>query len=83
MPRIFCYEINVLNPYRDKMTGSRLGFRQGQKEGSVSRSPKAQGSYRLELCCVCALTTPWCVSMCVVGLVDGNGSTGSDSVTLP
>lgn len=31
----------------------------------VSRSPKAQGSYRLQLWCVCVLATPLCVSVCV------------------
>lgn len=60
-----------------------LRYWQGRSEWSVSRSPKAQGSYRLQPQCVCALATPQCVSACVAGLVDGNGSTGSDSVTLP
>lgn len=39
-----------------------LSYWQGQSEWSVSRSPKAQGSYRLQLRCVCALTTPQCVA---------------------
>lgn len=44
-----------------------LCYWQGQPEQSVSRSPEAQGSYRLELRCVCASATPLCVSVCVAG----------------
>ncbi len=61
---------------------AHLCYWQGQSELSVSRSPKAQGSYRLQLrcvcVCVCALATPQCVCCRA-----GNGSKGSDSVTLP
>lgn len=45
---------------------AHLCYWQGQSEWSVSRSPKAQGSYRLQLWCVCALATPQCVSACVL-----------------
>lgn len=60
-----------------------LCYWQGQTEWCVSRSPKAQGSYRLQLRCVCAPAAPQCVSARVAAPLDGNGSAGSDSVTLP
>lgn len=45
---------------------SCLCYWQGQSEWRVSRSPKAQGSYRLQLRCVCAPATPRCVSACAL-----------------
>lgn len=45
---------------------SCLCYWQGQSEWRDSRSPKAQGSYRLQLRCVCAPATPQCVSACAL-----------------
>lgn len=62
---------------------AHLCYWQGQSEWNVSRSPKAQGSYGLQLRCV---YVPWPhLSVCVLRVccVAGNGSNGSDSVTLP